>query len=64
MSARRSSAQVWRWPAVLAVLTVSGLFAALLGQSGVWLPLSWLLLAIPLLVIARCLPLWRRFRPR
>jgi hypothetical protein len=49
---------------VLAVLTVSGLFSALLGQSGVWLPLSWLLLAIPLLVIVRCLPLWLRFRPR
>ena len=57
MSARRSSMQVWRWPVVLAALTVSGLFSALLGQSGVWLPLSWLLLAIPLLVILWCLPL-------
>jgi len=64
MSARRSSAQVWRWPVVLALLTVSGLFSALLGQSGVWLPLSWLLLGIPLFVIVWCLPLWRRFRPR
>jgi hypothetical protein len=64
MSARRSPAQVWRWPVVLAAVTVSGLFSALLGQSGVWLALSWLLLAAPLLVIARCLPLWRHFRPR
>jgi hypothetical protein len=58
---RRSSAQIWRWPVVLAVLTVSGLFSALPGQSGVWLPLSWLLLAVPLLVIARCLQARQRF---
>jgi hypothetical protein len=64
MSARRSSMQVWRWPVVLAVLTVSGLFSALLGQSGVWLPLSWLLLGIPLLVILWRLPLRPRFRQR
>jgi hypothetical protein len=60
--ARRSSAQIWRWPVVLAVLTVSGLFCALLGQSGAWLPLSWLLLAIPLLVIVWCLQARQRFR--
>jgi len=60
--ARRSALEVWRWPVVLAVLTVSGLFSALLGQRGVWLPLSWLLLAVPLLVIVRCWPLRQRFR--
>lgn len=49
--ARRSLAMIWRWPAVLAVLTIGGLLAALLGQQGVWLPVSWLLLTIPLLVI-------------
>ena len=64
MSARRSSMQVWRWPVVLAVLTVSGLFSALLGQRGLWLPLSWLLLGIPLVVILWCLRLRPRFRPR
>ena len=64
MSARRSSSQIWRWPLVLAVLTGSGLFSALLGQSGLWLPLSWLLLSIPLLVILWCLPARQRFRQR
>jgi hypothetical protein len=54
MSARRSSVAIWRWPAVLAALTLGGLFSALLGQTGLWLPSSWALLAIPLVVIAWC----------
>jgi hypothetical protein len=64
MSSHRSRAQIWLWPVVLAVLTLSGLFSALLGQSGIWLPLSWLLLGIPLFVIVWCMPMRRRTRRR
>ncbi|HEY0236813.1 MAG TPA: hypothetical protein VGC86_17435 [Afipia sp.] len=51
---RRSPRLIWRWPIVLAVLTIFGLLAALLGQGGVWWMLSWIALAIPLIVIAAC----------
>lgn len=43
--------RVWRWPALLAALTVFGLLSALLGQGGVWRALSWAALATPLAVI-------------
>ncbi len=46
---------VWTIPLSLAALTIFGLLAALLGQHGVWWVLSWIALAIPLLVIVRCL---------
>jgi hypothetical protein len=46
---------VWRWPAILAALTIFGLLSALLGEGGVWWGLSWAALAMPLLVIAICL---------
>jgi hypothetical protein len=42
---------VWRWPLLLAGLTVLGLLSALLGQHGVWFWLSWLTLSVPLVVI-------------
>lgn len=45
---------VWRWPLVLAAVTVFGLLAALLGEHGIWLILSWLSLATPLVVIGYC----------
>lgn len=45
---------VWRWPLVLAAVTVFGLLAALLGDHGAWRILSWLSLAAPLAVIVRC----------
>jgi len=51
----RTRVEIWRWPTVLGGLTIAGLFAALLGQRGIWLPLSWALLAIPLVVILACL---------
>lgn len=51
---RRSPRRIWRWPVVLAMLTFFGLLAALLGQGGVWWMLSWIALAIPLIVIAAC----------
>jgi hypothetical protein len=45
---------VWRWPLLLAVLTVVGLVSALLGEGGVWWGLSWVALAIPLAVMVFC----------
>lgn len=46
---------VWRWPALLAALTVFGLLSALLGQREVWWGLSWVALTTPLAVIGYCL---------
>ncbi len=42
----RDARSIWRIPATLAVLTVFGLLAALLG-TGVWHWLAWLALAVP-----------------
>lgn len=50
-SARNSFSRIWRWPLVLALLTTFGLVSALLGQGGIWWGLSWITLAIPLIVI-------------
>ena len=61
-TARLSFLAIWRWPIVLAVLTVAGLLAALLGQRGAWLPICWTLLAIPLVVIISYLYRGRRAR--
>jgi hypothetical protein len=49
-----SFSRIWRWPFVLAVLTTFGLLSALLGQGGIWWALSWIALAIPLLVMTAC----------
>ncbi|AUC93985.1 hypothetical protein CWS35_06535 [Bradyrhizobium sp. SK17] len=54
-SQRRSYLKIWRWPTMLGGLTIAGLFAALLGQQGIWLPLSWASLTVPLVVILACL---------
>lgn len=54
----RSTGRIWRWPALLAILTVFGLICALLGQGGLWWALSWIALAIPLVVIVACV-YWR-----
>jgi len=48
---RRSLGRIWRWPALLAVLTVFGLLSALIGQTRFWWALSWIALAAPLAVI-------------
>jgi hypothetical protein len=32
----RTPRPIWRWPVVLAILTVFGLLSALLGQGGLW----------------------------
>lgn len=53
--ARASRMRVWRWPVLLALLSVFGLLSALLGQGGIWWALSWVALSIPLVVIGRCL---------
>ncbi|HKV16511.1 MAG TPA: hypothetical protein VJQ81_15790 [Reyranella sp.] len=52
-----SAARIWKWPLVLAILTVLGLLAALLGQDALWWVVSWATLAAPLAVIAICI--WR-----
>jgi len=47
--------RVWRWPVLLAALIAFGLLSALLGEGGVWWPLSWIALSIPLAVVAVCI---------
>jgi hypothetical protein len=42
----------WRWPTLLAALTVVGLLSALLGGGGAFWFVSWIALSIPLLAIA------------
>ena len=51
--------RIWRWPAALAALMIFGLLSALLGQGGVWWALSWVALAIQLLVIVAA---WQKRR--
>jgi hypothetical protein len=50
-SMNSATAQIWLWPAAIALLTVFGLLSALLGQSAVWWVLSWIALAVPLAII-------------
>ncbi len=52
---RRNFGRQWGWPIGLALLITFGLLSALLGEGGIWWPLSWLALAIPLLTLARFL---------
>lgn len=62
----QSGYEIWRWPVVLAALTMVGLLSALLGQHGVWLGLSWTALSVPLAVILVFVAPragWRRDRP-
>lgn len=49
---RRSSSALFSAPLALAAVIVVGLLAALLGGEP-WYPLTWVTMAIPLLVIAR-----------
>lgn len=57
MSASRPQ---WRWPIALAIATVFGLLAALIGEGGVWWALCWIALASPLATIAWCVARRRR----
>lgn len=51
MSGRRGWLGLWAAPLMLVALTLFGLASALLGD-GVWDVLSWITLAVPLLVCA------------
>lgn len=42
---------IWRWPTLLALLSLFGLLAALLAD-GLWDLLSWLALSVPVAVCA------------
>jgi hypothetical protein len=46
---------IWLWPVILAVLSLFGLLAALLGQGGVWWILSWISLGVPVVTILVCI---------
>jgi hypothetical protein len=53
----------WLRPIVFAVVTVFGLLAALIGEGGIWWALSWLMLAVPLVMIVyysiSAMTIWR-----
>lgn len=53
----------WLWPIVLALSTVFGLLAALIGEGGIWRCLSWIALALPLGTIVLHLARVRRGPP-
>jgi hypothetical protein len=58
--------EIYRWPMLLFVVIAGGILSALLSDR-IWHGLSWLLLSVPLLVIALCLlnpSSWRRAKPR
>lgn len=44
MTSRRT---LWTVPASLAVVTLFGLLAALIGEGGIWWALSWATLTVP-----------------
>jgi hypothetical protein len=46
---RQSVRDIFRWPVVIGVLSTLGLLSALLGD-GIWDTLSWIALAIPVLL--------------
>lgn len=54
--------RVWTWPIVMAVLTLFGLLASLLGAEGPWWWASWIALSIPLLAALRFWLLRRFFK--
>jgi len=47
--------RIWRWPLLLAALTIFGLLAALLGQDEGWWIVSWIALGMPLAAVALAL---------
>jgi hypothetical protein len=51
MKATDSFATVYRVPGIISTITIAGLLFALFGD-GPWDAISWLLLVLPLLVIA------------
>ena len=58
MNGLQSTWRIWRWPLLLALLSLLGLLAALLGD-GAWNVVSWLCLgALPMVMVLA--PLRRR----
>jgi hypothetical protein len=55
----RSLWAVFRWPAVVAAISIAGLLSALLGD-GAWDTVSWAALAVPVALGLRGLVLARR----
>lgn len=51
MSAPKRAPEIFRWPTVIAVVTLFGLIAALVGD-GVWDGLSWAALGLPFVLAA------------
>jgi len=49
MSTRRNLSEVFRWPLVIAVISIVGLLSALIGD-GFMDAISWTLLSIPIVV--------------
>jgi hypothetical protein len=50
VSQRTLVINTYRWPLLLAVITVAGLLSALFGDDG-WDVISWVLLSVPVLLI-------------
>jgi hypothetical protein len=50
LNLRRSTTRIFLLPAIISLAVIFGLVSALLGD-GVWDVLSWLALAVPLLVV-------------
>jgi hypothetical protein len=51
VNGRRSRAQIFLFPAIIAIVIAFGLMSALLGD-GIWDAASWIALAFPLVVVA------------
>jgi hypothetical protein len=51
INARRTSAQIFVLPAIIAIIVALGLISALLGD-GIWDAASWIALALPLAFVA------------
>jgi hypothetical protein len=51
MSAPKRAPEIFRWPAVVAAVTLFGLIAALVGD-GIWDGFSWIGLGVPFVLAA------------
>ncbi|WP_445220636.1 hypothetical protein ACKWRH_11675 [Bradyrhizobium sp. Pa8] len=50
-----SGRTLWTVPVLLALVTLFGLLAALVGEGGIWWALSWATLAVPSVLSFYCL---------
>lgn len=60
VKSKAGALKIWTYPIVLAIVTILGLLSALLGEGGIWWPVSWVALATPLAAIAISLLKQRR----